>query len=133
MADSQGLGFAIPSNTLLREVEALIETGSYDGHSYLGLKGTDMNYEIAQDMGVNVTYGWRIVDFLDPSPAKDCGVKVNDIIVAMNDTTIKNSDDLASYLEENTLPRETVMLSVRRGSQTLEIPVILGSRPSPPV
>ena len=133
VADSQGLGFAIPSNTLLREVEALIETGSYDGHSYLGLKGTDMNYEIAQEMGVNVTYGWRIVDFLDPSPAKDCGVKVNDIIVAMNDTTIKNSDDLASYLEENTLPRETVMLSVRRGSQTLEIPVILGSRPSPPV
>jgi len=133
VADSQGLGFAIPSNTLLREVEALIETGSYDGHSYLGLKGTDMNYEIAQDMGVNVTYGWRIVDFLDPSPAKDCGVKINDIIVAMNNTTIKNSDDLASYLEENTLPRQTVVLSVRRGSQTLEIPVILGSRPSPPV
>lgn len=133
VADSQGLGFAIPSNTLLREVEALIETGSYDGHSYLGLKGTDMNYEIAQDMGVNVTYGWRIVDFLDPSPAKDCGVKVNDIIVAMNDTTIKNSDDLASYLEENTLPGETVILSVRRGSQTLEIPVVLGSRPAPPV
>ncbi len=133
IADSQGLGFAIPSNTLLRETEALIETGSYDDHSYLGLKGTDMNYEIAQEMGVNVTYGWKIVEFLDPSPAKDCGVKINDIIIAMNDTTIKNSDDLASYLEENTLPRKTVILSVRRGSQTLEIPVILGSRPAPPV
>ena len=138
VADSQGLGFAIPSNTLLREVEDLIENGSYDGHSYLGLKGTDMNYEIAQDMGVNVTYGWKIVDFLDPSPARDSEVKVNDIIIAMkrvgmNYTRIKNSDDLASYLEENTLPRQTVVLSVRRGSQTLEIPVVLGSRPAPPV
>jgi S1-C subfamily serine protease len=133
VADSQGLGFAIPSNTLLKEAEDLIENGSYDGHSYLGLKGRDMNYEMAQEMGVNVTYGWKIVEFLDPSPAKDYGVKISDIIVAMNNTIIKNSDDLASYLEENTLPRETVMLSVRRGGQTLEIPVILGSRPSPPV
>jgi len=133
VADSQGLGFAIPSNTLIREAKDLIETGTYGGHSYLGVKGTDMNYEIAQEMGVNVTYGWKIVEFLDPSPAKDYGVKVNDIIIAMNDTAIKNSDDLASYLEENTLPGETVILSVRRGSQTLEIPVVLGSRPAPPV
>jgi S1-C subfamily serine protease len=133
VADSQGLGFAIPSNTLLRETKALIENHSYVGHSYLGLKGTNMNYEIAQDMGVNVTYGWKIVEFLDPSPAKDCGVKINDIITAMDNTIIKNSDDLASYLEENTLPEETVILSVRRGSQTLEIPVVLGRRPAPPV
>lgn len=132
IADSQGLGFAIPSNTLLREAEALIENGSYDGHSYLGLKGTNMNYEMAKQMGVDVTYGWRIVEFLDPSPAKDC-VKVNDIIIAMNDTIIKNSDDLASYLEENTLPGQTVVLSVRRENQTQEIPVVLGSRPAPPV
>jgi S1-C subfamily serine protease len=133
VADSQGLGFAIPSNTLIREVKDLIETDTYGGHSYLGVKGTDMNYEIAQEMGVNVTYGWKIVECLDPSPAKDYGVKVNDIIIAMNDTAIKNSDDLASYLEENTLPGETVILSVRRGSQTLEIPMVLGSRPAPPV
>lgn len=133
VADSQGLGFAIPSNTLLREAESLIENGSYDGHSYLGLKGRDMNYEMAQEMGVDVTYGWKIVEFLDPSPAKDSEVKVNDIIIAMNDTTIKNSDDLASYLEENTLPEQTVILSVSRGGQTLELPVVLGSRPAPPV
>jgi len=133
VADSQGLGFAIPSNTLIRETKALIENHSYGGHSYLGVKGTDMNYETAQKMGVNVTYGWKIVEFLDPSPAKDCGVKINDIITAMDNAAIKNSDDLASYLEENTLPEETVILSVRRGSQTLEIPVVLGSRPAPPV
>jgi len=131
--DSQGLGFAVPSNTIRREIESLMEHHTYDGHSYLGLKGTDMNYEMAQEMGVNVTYGWKIVEFLDLSPAKDYGVKINDIIIEMNDTIIKNSDDLASYLEENTLPRQTVVLSVRRGSQTLEIPVVLGSRPAPPV
>ena len=36
VSDSQGLGFAIPSDTILREVSALISAGSYHGHSYLG-------------------------------------------------------------------------------------------------
>jgi len=142
IADSQGLGFAIPSNTLIKEAKALIETGTYKGHSYLGLKGTNMNYEIAQEMGVNVTYGWKIVEFLDPSPAKDDGVKVDDIIIAMkiadkNYTRIQNSDDLASYLEEHTLPNQTVTLKVKRKegqtTNTLEIPVVLGIRPTPSV
>lgn len=142
IADSQGLGFAIPSNTLIKEAQALIETGTYESHSYLGLKGTDMNYEIAQEMGVDVTYGWRIVEFLDPSPAKESEVKVDDIIIAMkitgmNYSRIKNSDDLASYLEEHTLPKETVTLKVKRKEgqtiNTLEIPVVLGSRPAPSV
>ena len=142
VADSQGLGFAIPSNTLIRETKALIENHSYGGHSYLGLKGRDMNYEMAQEMGVNVTYGWKIVEFLDPSPARDSEVKVNDVIIAMkkvgmNYTRIKNSDDLASYLEEYMLPEETVILKVKRKEgqtiKTLEIPVVLGSRPAPPV
>jgi S1-C subfamily serine protease len=129
VADSQGLGFAIPSNTLLREITALIESGSYDGHSYLGLVGRDMTYEEAQDLGVNVTYGWKIVDFLDPSPARESGVEVNDIIIAMNETRVRNNDDLASYLEENALPGQTVILTILRGSQTVETPVVLGKRP----
>jgi S1-C subfamily serine protease len=135
--DSQGLGFAIPSNTLLKELASLIENGNYEGHSYLGLLGTDMNYETAKEMDIDVTYGWKIVGFSDYSPARDCGVKVNDVIIAMNETRIKNADDLASYLEEHTLPGETVILEVVRKEgqrvDTLEIPVILGKRPPPPV
>jgi len=133
VADSQGLGFAIPSNTLLKEIFSLIENGTYDGHSYLGLKGTDMNYEMAQEMDVNVTYGWRIVEVVPGGPS-DKKLEVNDIIIAMktiatNETCIKNGDDLASYLEESTLPGETVVLSIVRGNQTLERSVVLGERP----
>lgn len=138
VADSQGLGFAIPSNTLRREIFSLIKYGTYEGHSYLGLTGTDMNYEMAQEMGVNVTYGWRIVEVIPGDPS-DKKLEVDDIIVAMrkdiieNETRIKNNDDLASYLEENTLPGEIVILTIVRESQTLEIQVVLGKRPSPPV
>jgi len=132
VADSQGLGFAIPSNTLLKEIVSLIEDGTYEGHSYLGLRGTDMNYEMAQEMGVNRTYGWRIVEVVSEGPS-DKKLEVDDIIIAMNETCIKNGDNLASYLEENTLPGETVILTIVRGSQILEISVVLGNRPPPPV
>ncbi len=114
VSDSQGLGFAIPSNTILREISALITTGSYKGHSYLGVTGEDMSYSVAQQMGVNVTYGWRLgsVAIGGPSAGK---LAVDDIIIAMNGQTIKNNDDLASYLEENTMPGDNLVLTVVKG------------------
>jgi len=135
VSDSQGLGFAIPSNTILREIASLITHGTYEGHSYLGVRGTDMNYERAREMGVNVTYGWRIVEVVSGGPS-DGKLTANDVIIAMNGTLIKNGDGLASYLEENTLPTYTVVLTVFRkidsSWQERQIPVTLEKRPRPP-
>jgi len=130
VSDSQGLGFAIPSNTILREISALITTGSYHGHSYLGVQGTDMSYSLAQQIGSNVTYGWRIGTVTSGGPS-DGKLTVNDIIIAMNGQTIKNNDDLASYLEENTLPGDNIVLTVLRGNSQTGITVTLGTRPAP--
>jgi S1-C subfamily serine protease len=131
--NSQGLGFAIPSNTILREIWDLVSTGTYGEHSYLGVTGTDMDYETAQQLGVNVTYGWRIVGYANTSPARDGGVQIGDIIIAFNASRIRNGDDLATYLEENTLPRDTVILTVVRGNLQTNVTVTLGVRPSPSV
>src|SRR5208283_5968475 len=51
---SQGLGFAIPSDTILREIQDLATTGAYTQHPYLGISGVDMTYDIANQMGVSV-------------------------------------------------------------------------------
>ncbi|MGQ9641609.1 MAG: trypsin-like peptidase domain-containing protein [Candidatus Bathycorpusculaceae bacterium] len=136
VSDSQGLGFAVPSNTILKEIDALIRTGTYHGHSYLGIEGTDMNYESAQTLEVNVTYGWLISNVRTDGPSHG-KLLVNDIIVALNDTRIRNGDDLASYLEENTLPGDILELTVWRKTdnvwaQTLVF-VTLGKRPPPTV
>jgi S1-C subfamily serine protease len=55
VSDSQGLAFAVPSDTILREIGALITTGTYRGHSYLGVNGKDMDYDAAQQIGSSVT------------------------------------------------------------------------------
>lgn len=130
VADSQGLGFAIPSNTILREISALITTGTYEGHTYMGVKGRDMDYETARKMGVNVTYGWLIVEVTRDGPSYN-KLQANDVITAMNGTLIRNGDELASYLEEKTLPGQALTLTVMRQNQKVVVTITLGRRPKP--
>ena len=132
VSESQGLGFAVPSNTILREISSLIDTGTYTGHSYLGVSGQDMSYNLAQQIGASVTYGWRIASVTPGGPSDDA-LNIDDIIIALNKTPIRNNDDLASYLEEKTLPEQQLVLTVVRGSSTIDVSVILGIRPPPPV
>ena len=144
VSDSQGLGFAIPSSTVLREIESLISSGSYDKHSTIGASGIDMTYEIAQAMDLDVTYGWLIVEVTDGGPAAKAGLKDGteqvvaggqnvviggDVIIEIEDIRIRNLDDMSSYLEENTLPGQTIEVVVVRGNQVLTNSVTLGNRP----
>jgi S1-C subfamily serine protease len=127
---SQGLGFAVPSNTILREVASLVATGTYSAHSYLGITGQAMTYALAQSMGTNTTYGWRVETVVSGGPS-DGKLQTLDIITAMNGTTIINGDDLASYLEANTLPGQNLKLSVIRDNASITVDLILGTRPAP--
>lgn len=144
VSDSQGLGFAIPSNTILREIESLVTKGSYDQHPWLGVTGVDMTYDIASAMGVNVTYGWLIVGVTPNGPAAKAGLQGGsrqvlikgsrvtvggDIIIGVNGTRITGGDDFLSFLEEYTLPGEKVILTIVRNNQPMNITVTLGTRP----
>lgn len=148
VSDSQGLGFAIPSNTILREIGSLVREGSYARHSWLGLYGVDMSYEIATTMATNVTYGWLIIDVVSGGPADEAGLRGGtqqvlvagewvaiggDIIIAINETRITNLDDLATCLEEHTLPGQLIDMTIVRNKQTMTIVLELGTRPPPSV
>jgi len=141
VSNSQGLGFAIPSSAILREIESLVRKGSYDQHPSLGATGTDMTYEIAKAMDTTATYGWLIANAPDQtglhggtSQAVIAGSTVTiggDIIVAINGTRITNLDDLSTYLEEHTLPSQTINVTIVRDNQTMTIAVKLETRPQP--
>jgi len=132
---AQGLGLAIPSSTILRETESLITNGSYNSHPWLGISGTDMNFEIAQMMNTNVTYGVLITQITSGGPADKADLKGDDIIIVINATyiamRIRSMNDLSTFLEEYTLPNQTVNVTIVRNSQTMIIPVELGTRPPP--
>lgn len=144
VSGSQGVSFAIPSNTILREIESLVREGSYNKHPWLGAAGIDMTYEIAKAMGVNVTYGWLITQVVKDGPADRAGLRGGtrtvyvagswitvggDIIVEVNGVRVTGIDDLLSYLVENTLPGDLVNLTIIRENRRITVVVELGSRP----
>jgi S1-C subfamily serine protease len=146
VADSQGLGFAVPSNTILREIGPLVETGSYNQHPWLGVSGVDMNYEIAKAMGADVTYGWLITRVVSGSPADRAGLRGGteqyqtstgtiliggDVVIAINGVRVSNGDEFLSYMEEHTLPNQTVKITILRSNRTMDVFVELGTRPPP--
>ncbi len=146
VSNSQGLGLAIPSNTILREINSLVNSGSYTEHPWLGIAGADMTYDIANQLGLKTTYGMLITQVTSGGPADKAGLEAGskqatidgnsltvggDVIIAINGSRIVNSDDLSTYLEENTSPGQTITVTIVRNGSTMDIPVVLGTRPPP--
>ena len=138
VTDSQGLGFAIPSDTIIRELSSLVTTGSYNQHPSIDATLTDMNYQIAQAMGTSVTYGSLVESVSTQNGLKGGSTQVTilgstvtiggDIITAINGVRITNTDDLLSYLEQNTLPGQTASFTVVRNGQTQTVSVTIGTQ-----
>ncbi|NLE51177.1 MAG: PDZ domain-containing protein [Chloroflexi bacterium] len=142
----QGIAFAVPSNTLMRIVPQLIETGSAQ-YSWLGISSPSSQFNlglIADELNLPVRQGVLITEVFADSPAARAGLQsgdeselvrgvqipVNaDIIVAINGNTVNDINDLVAYLVENTSPEDVVTLTIVRSGQTLDLDVTLGVRP----
>ena len=144
VSNSVGLGFAIPSDTITRELPFLVHGGKYDKHPYLGVQLVDMTYQLSQAMATNVTYGVLIVNVAPGGPASTSGLRGGsrnatidqqqyliggDIIVSVNGNRVTNYDSFSAYLEEHTTAGETIQLGIIRNGQLIVIQVLLGSKP----
>lgn len=140
-----GVGFAIPVNTIKREISSLITLGKFD-HPWLGAAGADMTSSIAEAIGARSSKGWLVTEVVRNGPADKAGVRGGnrviavggtsiriggDIIVAIDGFSVRNGDELTSYLEEKTKPGHRVKITVERNRETISIDVILGIRPPP--
>ncbi len=146
ISGAEGLGFAIPSDTIVREFPTLVSTGRYDNHPYLGIQVTDMGYELSKVVGANVTYGVLIEKTVKGGPAAQFGLKSGtksvdvdgqsytiggDVIVSINGTRIVNYDSLSTFLERNTLPGQIIQVGIIRSGAYMVVNVTLGVRPPP--
>ncbi|MEM1943253.1 MAG: trypsin-like peptidase domain-containing protein [Candidatus Caldarchaeum sp.] len=138
-----GIGYAVPSSIVSRVVPALIQNGSYQ-RSWMGISAVSLDIDIAAAMGASVSKGVLVVDVVPNSPAQRAGLRggdrnvvVNgapvrvggDIITAIDGRQVSSMDELLLYLEERTSPGQTVSLTVLRGSQAVELTVVLSARP----
>jgi len=145
VSGSQGVGFAIPSDTVSRELPTLISSGTYSQHAYLGISTADMSYQLAHANGNIVTYGVLIQNIIQGGPADKAGIKGGtktgsvegqqymlggDVIISINGTRIVNHDALASYLENYARVGQTLNIGIMRGSTAMTLPLVVAARPS---
>jgi S1-C subfamily serine protease len=144
VSSSQGIGFAIPSSTIIREIPYLVTTGGYSNYSYMGIETVDNSLQLAEASGTSVTYGVLVETVTAGSPAASAGLHPGtrtvtiegaqyliggDIIVSVNGTKIIDGDALSTYLVQNTVAGQTIVLGVIRSGILQNVTLILGSRP----
>ncbi len=138
-----GVGFAIPSYLIQKVVPSIITTGEYQ-HPYLGVSGTDMDSDIAEIMNLKNTTGFLVIQVTSGSPAEKAGIRGGailteidgrevelggDVIVGIDDKSIRKIDDLLSYLDREKKVGENVTLTIIRNGQVQEIVLTLAARP----
>jgi S1-C subfamily serine protease len=143
-SSAQALGFAIPSDTIARELPSLIQTGTYTKHPYVGISVTDMNYQIAKAMGTGVTYGVLVQSTVTGGPADRAGLRAGtqtviidgqdttvggDVIVSLDGTKIVNYDAFSAYIETHTIPGQTIQVGIIRQGKQMVISLQLDARP----
>jgi putative serine protease PepD len=113
---NEGVGFAIPSNTVRSVVTQLIVHGKAE-HAYLGVS-IDATAANARVAGVRPN-----------TPAKKAGLKTGDVVTALGGKPVTTGDELASAIS-GFKPGDTVSVTYTRDGQSHTVSVTLATRPS---
>jgi putative serine protease PepD len=113
---NEGVGFAIPSNTIKSVVTQLIATGKAQ-HAYLGIS-LDSAASNALVAGVRSS-----------TPAAKAGLKTGDVITSLGGRSTPSGDELASAIAAHK-PGDSVKVTYQRDGQSHTVTLTLASRPS---
>jgi len=112
---SIGVGFAIPSNYAQRVAKELIADGKAS-HGYLGVSVTAQAAKnSSQDTQFSV--GAAVSDVVSGSPAADAGIRKGDVITAVENRPIEDSQSLTAAIREHTSGSKVAVTVLRDGQQ----------------
>jgi len=126
----QGIGFAIPVGLAKRVMEQIIETGVVT-RGWFGIEVTDITPELAESLGLKATHGSIVGAIERGSPAEKSGMKLGDVIVAVNGKDMPDTSTTLNYIAEMP-PGKSVPVRVLRHDQVLQLDVIVGRRKPKP-
>jgi S1-C subfamily serine protease len=140
-----GVGFAIPSNTISKVAQSLIQTGSYR-HPYIGIIGLSLTPDLAKQIGLTQAKGFLVTSITKGSPAEKADLRAGtttktlngrdfdvggDIILKIDNRDVTKIDDILAYLESQKHVGDKVHLTILRDNTIRELDLVLGERPSP--
>ena len=124
---NQGIGFAVPINLARNVMNELVADG-HVSRSYLGVTVQEVTPSIAKAMGLKEIGGALVSNVSPNSPAQKVGLQTGDVILAMNNVPIVESNELRMSVSLMK-PDQTVKLKIVRNGQEQEIPLVLGLMP----
>jgi S1-C subfamily serine protease len=141
----QGIGFAVPVNTVKRVVPQLIANGLAT-YAWLGIDSSSVFTvaSVAEELQLPVDYGVLVTSVAAGSPAETAGLRGGtqtatirgtvlttggDLIIAINNQRLRDFEALLTFLLDNTAPGDTITLTVIRDNATFDVQVTLRERP----
>ena len=141
---SQGVGFAIPINSVKKIIPTLIRGEKFE-YPYIGITGMDLNANLKNALKIDLNVkGVMVVDVVKGSPADLGGLlgytgtvsdnnnsypSGGDILTAINTIPIKSMGDLLTILFSNHSPGDSVTFTILRNSNQLDLNITLIARP----
>lgn len=121
---SMGIGFAIPTDIVKNVMNSLIKTG-HVSRGWLGieLQGRAKDPTKLSDDATGI----EVMNVLPDGPAAKAGLQRGDIITALDGQTLTDANSLIQLVARKT-PNSTITLTIQRGDEQRQIPVILGER-----
>ena len=124
----EGLGFAIPVNTTKSIYSDLI-TYNKVKRPYIGLYGSDVTEDIVKaNPTAKLVVGIYIRKIEDYSPAEKAGLRVGDVVVAIDDQKVSTMDELNKYKNEHKIG-DTIKLTLNREGEERTVELTLGEQP----
>lgn len=111
----EGLGFAIPSDTVKEVVDAIIQNGYVPGRVSLGLSVVDITDAQTAMMYRVDTLGVYILSVNEGSNAEKAGLQAGDRITAIGDKEVSSTSDITTALDEYSVGDQVQITIVRDG------------------
>ncbi|OYD93911.1 serine protease [Nostoc sp. 'Peltigera membranacea cyanobiont' 210A] len=130
---AQGLGFAIPINTVQRIAQELIAKGKVD-HPYLGVQMVTLTPDIKERiknragdrLNLTADEGVLLVEIVPRSPASEAGLRVGDVIKSINSQPVTKIEEVQKLVEKSKIGTK-LPIEVERNGQIVQV----GVQPAP--
>ena len=120
---NEGVGFAIPATLARSMMDQILKHGKVT-RGYMGILPQELTPEMAREFNMPDGHGVLVAQVENNTPASKAGLKVGDVVTAINGTPI---DDVNSFRLQvaGFAPGTTLHLKINRGGQTMDVPVTL--------
>jgi 2-alkenal reductase len=127
-AGTEGLGFAIPSNTVRNVVYDLIQNGVVS-RPYLGVGFQTLTPRVAAYYDLEAKEGALVTRVAPNSPARQAGVQQGDVITKVDGQAVGEQKSLAQLLSQRKVDDQVTLTLVRDGKETT-VTAKLAQRPT---